>query len=921
MIGTSLGPYKIIEQLGAGGMGEVYLGEDTRLGRKVAIKVLPAEFASDPERLARFEQEARAAAALNHPHIAVVHDIGAEGDTHFMVQEYLEGQSLRERLQKGALPLDNALDLATEVGEALVAAHAAGIVHRDLKPDNIFVTEQGHAKVLDFGLAKLMETAAPTGSQASMSPTALGTVAGQVMGTAGYMAPEQAAGDAEIDHRADLFAFGCVLYEMATGAQPFAGRSVADTLAKIQHEEPSPLTERDPSAPAELQRIITKCLAKQRRRRYQHADDLIVDLRALRADVETGGAAPLAGVVADVPPATTRIRPLPVGVAMLLGALASAIVFSMLRPLPPVEVTRLSLEIDDGQRISSLNFEGFQRPGLPSFALSPAGRHIVYSATDGYVQRLYLRALDERQATPIPGTEGAYLPFFSPNGQWIGFFDYADLGIKRVPVGGGSVELVNELEAGAGFGSWTDDDTILFSYQAAPPGVFEVPANGGTPVRLTTTDPNLGEVWHLFPQMLPGRRALLFTVMDETEVPSRYDIVVQDLATEERSVLIDGGSDARFLPSGHVVFMRDGNLMAVAFDVETLATTTEPIVVIEDVMHAEGGSSDSLRLGAGQFSVSSTGSLAFATGGIFPESLRALGFTGADGVQESLSVPSAVLNSPRVSPDGTRVAYARGPTGARQIWVYDVDSRTPQPLTSEGTSSFPEWSPDGTRIVFQSADEGEAPGLFWMEADGSGEPQRITQGARHWVASWSSDGFVVYLSERGHTEGDHRYDIMFVNVDEDSEPEVFLQTPFLDTHPVLSPNGRWLAYASDEAGVREVWVRAFPESEAAYRISTEGGTEPVWSRDGRRLFYKNQGAIWVVDVTAEAEFSRDTEPRLLLEGPFGDAGPTRGYDVAPDGRFVTTVSTDERHEDQPVTRLNIVLNWFEELKERVPTGR
>ena len=290
MIGKTLGPYKIIEQLGAGGRGEVYLGEDTRLGRKVAIKVLPEEYASDPERLARFEQEARAAAALNHPHIAVVHDIGTEGDIHFMVQEYLEAQSLRERLDKGALALDKALDLGIEVGEALIAAHKAGIVHRDLKPDNIFVTEEGHAKVLDFGLAKLTEMAAPAGGSASMSPTMLGTVAGQVMGTAGYMAPEQAAGSSDIDHRADLFAIGCVLYEMVTGSQPFAGRSVAETLSKIQHESAPSLVEMDPSRPAELHRITNKSMAKEPERRYQGATDLVVDLRALLAEVESGRA-------------------------------------------------------------------------------------------------------------------------------------------------------------------------------------------------------------------------------------------------------------------------------------------------------------------------------------------------------------------------------------------------------------------------------------------------------------------------------------------------------------------------------------------------------------------------------------------------------------------------------------------------------
>jgi len=834
----------------------------------------------------------------------------------FLVKKFLEGQSLRERLDKGALPLDKALDLAIEVGEALVAAHKAGIVHRDLKPDNIFVTEEGHAKVLDFGLAKLMEVSPVSGS-ASMSPTMLGTVAGQVMGTAGYMAPEQVNGE-EVDHRADLFAFGCVLYGMVTGRQAFSGKNVHETLGRILSDEPTPVTEIDGSAPTELQRIVRKAMAKEADRRYQTAGDLNVDLHQLQDDITAGVAIPSGALSVAAPLAVESTRGIPwklavpIASAALLGVLASAIVFSNLRTSPPVEVTRLSLEIDDGRRLSSLGYENFQRPGFTAFALSPAGRHIVYSATDGEVQQLYLRALDEGQATVIPGTEGASLPFFSPDAQWVGFFD--DSGMKRVPVGGGSVELVAELEAASGFASWTDEGTILFSSAGAPPGVFEVPANGGTPVRLTTVDPNLGEFAHLFPQMLPGGDALLFTVMDGAEVPSRYDIVVQDLETEDRSLLIDGGSDARYLASGHIVFMRSGNLMAVAFDAATLATTTEPIVVIEDVMHAERGSNNLLNLGVGQFSVSRSGSLAYATGGVFPDRLDALAFTGLNGAQERLSVPAANFHWPRVSPDGTRVAYGRGSQGEEQIWVYDVDSRTPQPLTFEGTNDHPEWNPDGTRIAFRSEGRGEEPGLFWMEADGTGRPQRITtQGAQsHYPASWSPDGILVYLAGR---------DIMFVDVDGGGEPEVFLQTPFAETHPALSPHGRWLAYASDEAGGSEIWVRAFPEGGRTYRISTEGGTAPAWSRDGRRLFYRRQGAIWVVDVTAEADFSRNTEPQLLLEGPIGGTTPLRSYDVAPDGRFVTTMRTDERAEDQPVTSLNIILNWFEELKQRVPTGR
>ena len=413
MTGTTLGPYKIIEQLGAGGMGEVYLGEDTRLGRKVAIKVLPEEYASDPERLARFEQEARAAAALNHPHIAVVHDVGSETSddgtiTHFMVQEYLEGQSLRERLEKGALPLDKALDLATEVGEALIAAHKAGIIHRDLKPDNIFVTEEGHAKVLDFGLAKLTEMAAPTGTSASMSPTMLGTVAGQVMGTAGYMAPEQINGE-EIDHRADLFAFGAVFYEMVTGRRAFVGDNIHETLSRIISKQPAPLHEARDDLPAKLGWIIDKALAKDVSRRYQSAAGISGDLAQLQDDIAAGVAVPVgdgqpvaASVVVETPPANPWKLTVPIAIAtLLIGALGT---WWAMRPSPPEPEPLRRFEIELPNDIN------FSRTGRHIVAVSPDGARIAFTGNN----QLWIRSLDDFDATRLRSTDDPTSPFFSP---------------------------------------------------------------------------------------------------------------------------------------------------------------------------------------------------------------------------------------------------------------------------------------------------------------------------------------------------------------------------------------------------------------------------------------------------------------------------------------------------------------------------
>ena len=556
--GTKLGPYEITEQLGAGGMGEVYLAQDTRLGRKVAIKVLPAEFASDPERLARFEQEARAAAALNHPHIAVVHDIGTEDGTHFMVQEYLEGDTLREPLQKGALPLKKALGLANEIAEALAAAHAAGIIHRDLKPENIFVTKEGHAKVLDFGLAKLTEVAgAGSPGGATQSPTMMGTVAGQVMGTAGYMAPEQVEGSEEIDHRADLFAFGCVLYEMVSGRQPFAGTSVLDILHKIADEEPQPLGDTNPDLlPGPLQWMSKKCLAKERGRRYQNADDLIVDLRELGTDVESGAALPTTPAAVE----TTLGIPWKLGVpiAVAIALLAVLATWWTMRPEPGSTI-RVQLDPRVDTIMSQLG---------SAVALSPDGRHVAYvEGSRTGARALYLRALDQQDSTALASSAtnagSPYHPFFSPDGQWVGFVTPTEL--KKASITGGTPRSIAPVDRNRG-ADWGPDDTIVFAPTSAS-GLSLVSAVEGEPRSLTELSE--GERSHRWPQFLPGGKAVLFTSA-ETEDFDRASLEVVDLETGERQVVHRGSTYGRYVPTGHLVYSDAGALFAVPFDVDTL---------------------------------------------------------------------------------------------------------------------------------------------------------------------------------------------------------------------------------------------------------------------------------------------------------------------------------------------------------------
>ena len=541
--GTKLGPYEITDQLGAGGMGEVYLAEDSRLGRKVAIKVLPAEFASDAERLARFEQEARAAAALNHPHIASVFDVGTEDGTHFMVQEYLEGDTLREPLGKGALPLKKALGLATEIAEALAAAHAAGIIHRDMKPENIFVTTEGHAKVLDFGLAKLTEVAAagsPGG--ATQSPTMMGTVAGQVMGTAGYMAPEQVVGSDNIDHRADLFAFGCVLYEMATGARAFAGRSIAETLAHIQHDDPPPIQEFDPSLPDELQRIVGKCIAKERERRFQGANDLVVDMKTLALEVESGAALPTSSAAQN----TTRgipsmlTAPTVVASALVASALVGALGVWITTPSPPESLIR-RFYIDYPPETT------FLADSSLGVAISPDGSSVVFAAN----RQLWLRAIDDLVATPIRGTELTRVPFFSPDGQQLGFWGN-DGQIKSISVAGGapvSLGSAPEFPYGA---SWADDGYIYFGQ--GPSGILRVSETGGEPESVVQME--AGEQAH-GPQLLPGGEWLLFTLRSGSGSWSDASIVARPVSGGERKVLVTGGTDGGYVPTGHIVYSRD----------------------------------------------------------------------------------------------------------------------------------------------------------------------------------------------------------------------------------------------------------------------------------------------------------------------------------------------------------------------------
>ncbi|MGD8329875.1 MAG: protein kinase, partial [Acidobacteriota bacterium] len=623
MIGSSLGPYKILEQLGAGGMGEVWLAEDTRLNRKVAVKVLPPEFAVDRERLARFEQEAKAAAALNHPHIAAVFDVGSEvirgpedgaddgageaaadaAPTHFMVQEYLDGSTLRHALNKGALPLAKALLYAREIAEALGAAHGAGIVHRDLKPDNVFITKDGHAKVLDFGLAKLTELHGPEGKELSMSPTVLGTVAGQVMGTAGYMSPEQIESDVEIDGRADLFAFGCLLYEMSGGKRAFGGDSVLDTLHAIARTDPQPVGELNPELPADLERVIKKCLAKDRDKRYQNASDVLVDLKTLASEVEAGTVRTVAERNAGVGQGAAVTAGIPWRIAVPAAAVVALVAVLgtwMLAGGSPGPAADRIIRFD----ISLPEDVGFTALQLPSVAISPDGERIAVTAND----EVWVRALDDTEATPVRGTEGqALVPFFSPDGQSIGFWAQGEL--RKVSIGGGAAVKLTDLDNPPFGATWNDDNTILY----AADGIWRVSADAGEPEQLIE-----GEQGYVHGAQLLPDGSILYTLSGQAD--QSWDdgrVVVQRPDEAEPTVLVNGGRDARYLPTGHLVYALEDAVLARTYDPATRAVGGA-VPLLQGVM---GGFEVS---GASHFATSATGDLVYVPGevrGLAPSTL------------------------------------------------------------------------------------------------------------------------------------------------------------------------------------------------------------------------------------------------------------------------------------------------------------
>jgi tRNA A-37 threonylcarbamoyl transferase component Bud32 len=907
--GARLGGYEIVALLGAGGMGEVYRARDPKLNREVAIKVLLASVMNDPERLARFGREAQLLAALNHPNIAHIHGLEESNGVRALVMELVEGPTLADRITQGAIPLDEALPIAKQIAEALEAAHEQGIIHRDLKPANIKVRADGTIKVLDFGLAKALDPAGASGTNASISPTLSihATQAGVILGTAAYMAPEQARGKV-VDRRADIWAFGCVLFEMLTGTRAFKADDVTDTIVAVVSKEPD--WQGLPTAASGVRPLLARCLRKDPKQRLQAIGDARIRLEELISGVSDDVAATRA------PAATSSRRVATVAIAALaVGAVvATGLTWVVTRPEPhaPLLTSRFEIVPPPAQ---SLAIQGADR----DIAISPDGRYIVYRAGAGLAQ-LVVRAIDRLDARPLAGVVNARTPFFSPDSQWIAFMEGTSL--KRVSIAGGSAITICQCQASRG-ASWGEDNSIVFADVTG--GLLRVSAGGGEPTALTTPDVAKGEKNHGYPSVLPGSRGVLFTVGMGLN-PEQPQVTVLDLTTGERKTLIRGGSQAEYLQSGHLVYAAAGTLRVVRFDVKRFEVLSDPVPVVDDVWMASGG--------AAGYAVSRLGTLVYvpAKGAQMP---RSLVWVDRAGQETPIRTPVRTYSEPRLSPDGTRVALTIRDQDI-DLWIWDFVRETLTRLTSDpGADQRPVWTPDGNRILFASQRAG-AFNIFAQAADGSATAEQLTSGAdsEQYPAFVARDGTgIVGIQNSSKTSLDIvRFRLTYPTsrpVPAQSSPstvEPLIQTTFSETNAEISPDGRYLAYQSNESGRgTEIYVRPFPRvNDGRWQASTRGGTRPLWARNGRELFYLDPAnTLTAVAVqTSGATFAVGIPTKVFDTTYAAPLNNSRTYDVSPDGQRFLMIK-ENAGEDRNPTRAGmvVVLNMFEELKAKPPTGR
>src|SRR5215472_2637277 len=877
--GTKLGPYEVVAPLGAGGMGEVYRARDTRLGRDVAIKILPKEMSADAARKQRFEREAKTISGLNHPNICVLHDVGSQDGLDYLVMECVEGETLAKRLEKGALPLEQVLKYGAQIADALDKAHRAGIVHRDLKPGNIMLTAAG-AKLLDFGLAK--PTAMLTGATMSAATPLHSPVTqeGTVVGTFQYMSPEQVEGK-EIDGRSDIFSLGAVLYEMLTGKRAFEGKSQLSVASAILEKEPAAISAVKPMTPPVLDHAIRKCLAKTPDERWQSASDVASELKWILAGSQA------VAVVHGVSHRKYRERAIWIVGAAVLALLTAYLGWQSGRGERSAGAVHLTIALPAGKVLLNNSSE--------PMAITPDGSAIVYvAAGDDRKTQLYLRKLDSFESTPIGNTEDGGSPFISPNGEWLGFFA-SDGKMKKVLLRGGSPVVLADEAFFLG-GSWGDDDTVYFT-KSVTSGIYAVPAGGGQPRQVTHPGATADDRFHLWPKALPGNNGIIFTVWTGR---SFNDARIEGLSfkTGERKVLVEGGTDGRYLPNGYLAYTRNGTLFAVLFDPKRLEVKGAPVSLIEGVMSGAAN-------GDAAFAVSDNGTLAFRPGSVtsFQRNLVWMDRTGKTSNIVAEVKPYAF---PAISPDGQRIALTLQGSSF-DVWVYDLQRGTLTKASFGGDDYRPEWSPDGKMLGYDSSKSGHQQ-VYVKHGIAQGGETVVTDGPENKeFYGWTPDGREVIFCRLNKDTG---WDLYAAAVEGDHKVRPLVVAPFNQNQARLSPDGKWLAYVSDESGQPEVFVLAMNDATNRAQVSTEGGASPQWTRTGNELLFTCKNRILSVKFTPGSGLNLG-KPVVLFEDK--RAWAWNGYDIATDGRLVVSRDVDDTGGG---TQINIVLNWFAEMKKK-----
>jgi serine/threonine-protein kinase len=897
MIGTTLGHYEIESLLGAGGMGEVYRANDKRLGRDVAIKVLPQAFAADSDRIMRFQREAKVLAALNHPNIAALYGLEEFENIHFLVMELVEGETLADRIARGPIPAVEAMKIGHQISEAFEAAHQKGIIHRDLKPANVKITPEGKVKVLDFGLAKAIE-GAPATTVIANSPTLslAATNAGVILGTTAYMSPEQAKG-LEVSQRSDIFSFGCVLYEMHTGRQAFQGQTVAEVLAHVIAREPD-LSVLPVNLNPRVPELLRRCLEKDPRKRWQAVADTRVEIETILADQR--------GVVLEAQLIHRRPmwkRAIPVAAGLLAGAVIAGGAVWQLKPEPAPPIAQFAFPLPDGQ--------SFTDTGRPLVTISPDGSSFAYTAGG----RLQLKKMSEFKSTAIQGSEvsagGPMSPAFSPDGRLLAFFSDVDKTIKRISVDGGTPVTICQADSVFGM-TWGADNNILFG--GSTNGVMSVSANGGKAEAIVAVEKNEQA---RNPQLLPGG-AVLFTIASG-EKAEKTNVVAQTPGAKNRKIIVEGGSDARYLPIGRLVYSLGGSVLSVPFDTRRLDRTAGP-APLPEMIYAGG------RAGAAQFSFSDNGSLVYVTKSsslapgtiLSPQGVLAL--VSRDGTATPLPLPSGQYQTPRVSPNGKEIAFSLSDGKERNIFIYSLVEKTSmRRLTFAGTDNrWPIWSSDGTQIVFES---NRQPGssVILQRADGTGQPDTIwnfvpRSAIRDVPSSWAPRSPLILTTEVaiGGSEND------VAVYSPEKKREALIAEPKRQQNAMFSPDGRWVLYESEESGRSEIYLQPYPRiPNVKFQLTRDGGHSPLWSPNGKEVLFVSGGNLFSIGIETQPSPRFSEKVRLPIMGFIQPDGLfNRQYDITPDGKFLMILPPEQTTRDaSPPAQIQAVLGWFEELQK------